>query len=1662
MASSKAQLEGADVGLQPPGGVEIGEVGTFSRQLSVLLKKNFLNKRRNVRKTLFEILFPVYMTGILCLISLASESTTYPAEPSHVSAPIWMQAPNATTLAYLGDSTLKQQFFANASKLFPVPPTILPFDTMNEFKTWYGNNSESLWALIDMNDTVFSSRELDYTIRMKEYTGGIPLNAFVPPTDSDSTFSDPSSCYINSTSCNTMLYVLSGFGALQRAFHATYYEFLGGNASDFMDLSISLMPLPAFDDDGSSVLRNVSVMFFIMALSPIVQYLMNSIVTEKENGIKEALYLMGMRPAAYWISWLVTYAVIIIVPCILMAIIGVFGGVLPNSNVFAVVVLFYIFSLSIICLAFAITPFFSSAKVAGIAGSLTTTIFSLVIFGLGNKAVSAGAKWGVSIISFCAASVALNQAAIEDATAAGFNFNSYTLTPKFSILDAIIMMLVDCVLYTVLAWYLDGVVPGNGPPRPWYFPITEIKALFGKTSSTTFDFDENIIRTGDREDESDYVGLPVGLSVQNVSKMYSGADKNALTDVSIDMYEGQIFGLLGHNGAGKTTLHSIITGLLDASSGRVCVFGQDLRTDEARSAMRRAMGVCPQKDILYEQLTVKEHLYLFGGIKGIPLEALDEQVETLLKEIDLDDKHDAESASLSGGQKRKLSVGIALIGNPKILCLDEPSSGMDPYSRRKLWELLQSKRAGRITLLTTHYMQEADVLADRKAIMSKGKIQVVGSSIFLKARYGIGYHLNLVKEPSFNTKQVDSLVMSHIDGASKDGETSTLDSDAAYCLPTNQVGQFKNLFRSLTDRKAELGVSSFGVSITSLEEVFLRLQKLEHEQELAEQEREQQEQAIAATLSSSNDKTVEGVSDGSQSTIGINGEDLPLLSTERATTWQRIKGVMGIRYKQNIRNYKALFFQIFLPIVLMVISLTVVAKPSSTADSGNVFNKTTLDLLPKPYASSLPALPFLQHGATNATNWTDFLQEFVTLANFTASNMHNVTGLGGAALDGEDGYLTTHENLRAALGFELNDDDSLRVLLNNTATHALPIYLMAMDNTVLDKVNASSNAASRPLPYSSSFAFDSNVFYILLLLGMGLSTVPGGFAIDLVLDRKLKMKHQLRVSGVSALEYWGSYLATNIMIFLFSGAFAIILALITKVEALTGPALLSYIIAMALYLPTAIIFSFVVSFSFDEPETCQQIWPQLNSFLSFIPFIVVSTLDGSGYFDVAIALHYVFLVILPPYSILGIMYFIFRVSLLAQMSIVDVTLTVSDYWKFDNHVAPSILVMVLVLLSHCAFLYLLENWASLKHRLFPIPLEDSESRAENSDPDVEEEARVAMTKPPSNFQDNITMRTQQIAKKFDVGDAMCRSSEVFTAVGGVSFTVRTNEVFGLLGPNGAGKTTSISIITGEEVATSGEVYIGDAAMSSQSASAMKHLGFCPQFSALWPNITASEHLLLYARLRGLSSAMQQKQLDKSLSILGLTEFADVQAIKLSGGTQRKLSVAMALVNQPELCLLDEPSTGMDPGSRRILWEVIKTQLAGRAALLTTHSMEEAEALCSRIGIMVKGKLVCVGSPQHLKTKFGDGYTIELKTQLASQIPAAEDFVKENLVSAQVDERFGNRIVFRVSLQDSDLVRVFEMLEAHKGTLHIQEYAVSQATLEQVFLKFARKQDEVEA
>ena len=324
------------------------------------------------------------------------------------------------------------------------------------------------------------------------------------------------------------------------------------------------------------------------------------------------------------------------------------------------------------------------------------------------------------------------------------------------------------------------------------------------------------------EDESIYSNRSVGVKINGITKLFKqlGMVKKAVNNLSLNIYNGQISVLLGHNGAGKSTTISMITGLIEPSAGNILVNNIDIVKETNKA--RKSIGLCPQHNLLFDNLTVYEHLKFFSKLK----ENFDDaEIDNMLELIQLKDKRNALSKTLSGGMKRKLSIAIAFIGNSNIVILDEPTSGMDPQARRSTWSLLQKFKNERncTILLTTHFMDEADVLADRIAIMSQGELKCCGSPIYLKSKYGSGYNLILTKNKMASGESNSNRIIELVKGIIPNAKLhSDINSEISFMLPIQDTDKFSALFVQLEDLKDNLNILNIGISITTLEDVFLK------------------------------------------------------------------------------------------------------------------------------------------------------------------------------------------------------------------------------------------------------------------------------------------------------------------------------------------------------------------------------------------------------------------------------------------------------------------------------------------------------------------------------------------------------------------------------------------------------------------------------------------------------------------------------------------------------------------------------------------------------------------------------------------------------------------------------------------------------------------------
>jgi ABC-2 type transport system ATP-binding protein len=305
-----------------------------------------------------------------------------------------------------------------------------------------------------------------------------------------------------------------------------------------------------------------------------------------------------------------------------------------------------------------------------------------------------------------------------------------------------------------------------------------------------------------------------------------------------------------------------------------------------------------------------------------------------------------------------------------------------------------------------------------------------------------------------------------------------------------------------------------------------------------------------------------------------------------------------------------------------------------------------------------------------------------------------------------------------------------------------------------------------------------------------------------------------------------------------------------------------------------------------------------------------------------------------------------------------------------------------------------------------------------------------------------------------------RKSKTVEAVNNVDLQVKENEIFGLLGPNGAGKTTTLRILCTLITPTSGKISVLGYDLLKQQSEIRKNIGYVSQKGGLEPRSTGRENIIMQGRLYGMSAHEAEELTDELLKKLDISSIADRKAKTYSGGQRRLYDLATGIIHRPRILFLDEPTTGLDPGSRSQVWnEVKKLHNEGTTIILTTHYLEEADVLCDRVAIINLGKIVELDNPAQLKRKIISGDIISLNFESNDLLLSAKDILmKENFVKEL--QPVDSTLHIYVDEGDRTLPLVIQLL--NKNNLHIQTVSLSRPTLDDVFLKLTgRKLIEIE-
>nr|XP_043888228.1 phospholipid-transporting ATPase ABCA1-like [Solea senegalensis] len=655
-----------------------------------------------------------------------------------------------------------------------------------------------------------------------------------------------------------------------------------------------------------------------------------------------------------------------------------------------------------------------------------------------------------------------------------------------------------------------------------------------------------------------------------------------------------------------------------------------------------------------------------------------------------------------------------------------------------------------------------------------------------------------------------------------------------------------------------------------------------------------------------------------------------------------------------------------------------------------------------------------------------------------------------------DQLLQKSETLLKKLGTRNN----VKVWFYNQAWHAVVSFLSVANNAILrgnlpaDKnprqfgisvSNHPLNLTKEQLSFMAlATSFTDVVVSICVIFAM--SFIPASFVLFLIQERVTKAKHLQFVSGVNPTIYWLANFAWDMCNYIIPCLIVIVIFLAFQQKAYVSPPNLpALILLLILYGWSITPMMYPASFIFSVPSTAYVVLTCVNLFIGIngsIATFFMELFDDDNISRINDIVKQVLLIF--PHFCLG--------RGLIDMAKNQAMATLFSSFGEDRFEDPlswdmvgkNLCAMSIQGVVMFGITFLIQYKFFCKPRLTSgksLPAEEEE------DVDVAQERdRVYRGKAQND-----------LLRMWDLTKVYPRKST--PAVDRICVGVPAAECFGLLGINGAGKTTTFKMLTGDIPVSSGEAFLNGYSIRTEMRDVHQNMGYCPQFDAIDDLLTGREHLELYARLRGVPEHEVAMVAEWGIQKLGLIKYSNKSAGTYSGGNKRKLSTAIALIGCPPVIFLDEPTTGMDPKARRFLWDCILSVIKeGRSVILTSHSMEECEALCTRMAIMVNGRFKCLGSIQHLKSRFGDGYTVIVR--VGGSPPAlklVEDFVQQTFAGSVLKEKHHNTLQYQLPYAEGALATIFSQFTSHQQRLGVEDYSVSQTTLDQVFVNFARHQ-----
>ena len=1381
----------------------------------------------------------------------------------------------------------------------------------------------------------------------------------------------------------------------------------------------------------------ITIIIVIAYMSPLSLYVYR-IVGEKETKTKEGMKIMGLKEGEYFLSYFIQYLIIsIFVSFINSLLLKVVFNHIPLHFLFEFILLW---SLDVFALIYFFQSFIDKTRIAIVLSLVIYFIMYCISLACMFEKTSMKLKIILSLFPAVSLNTGILLLSKFEYHFRNFNNRDFLVDHyNYSIGIMFLMFGIDFFLYLFLGYYLNNVLPHDfGIRKPWnflcssdywcnsknkkrkYLNIKNKLELpeFNTDESRLLDDEKNIYgRSSKFESEEIYEDKNKKddvLEIRNIVKIF-GDGKKAVDKVNLNFYKDEIFALLGHNGAGKTTLISILTGMYEATKGKAIYDGINILDSNNMDIFREKLGICPQHDILFDNLNIREHLEMFSIFKGVDSENVESEVNKILHDFQLENIQHMIAKNLSAGQRRKLSIAIALIGGSQIIFLDEPSSGMDITSRRNLWEILKRQCEGKIIILTTHYMEEASVLGKRIGIINAGKMKCLGSPLFLIEKYGKFMSLNILKGDNADNEKIVNFVKSLAENI----EYEILSEEIMFRIPVKDDDNAEKklrkkvdipkFFQKFDENLENLKIKSYSASMPTLEDVFLNV-AAEDSKKNIEKEKEN-----GIKVEEENDKI-------------LFNSNLKEDYTQKSKFKNDFYICMKRRYLITKRDVKGFLMEIFCPIVLVLfglliskVEMTFKSKPyvidiNITGKQNIMFASITNTNIEDYFINDIDIvtskklenyIPYDSNHKKEAI--IDFVEQIFEISKDTEDSKNHVVDMTS------DSYVGYYASL--LLLEEENNKYQFVMVLNTRVMHCIPIFSPYLLQAIIEKscghkINV--KYTHYPLPMTHDLKEQNSIgnnITIVFFISIAFALMPANFISLLVKERINNSKHLMRISGINIISYWISNYIFEFIKYYFTAGICILL--LWAFDYYRNYLYILYIT----YGPGMISFTYAISFFFSNESNAQNAIILLNFIFGDLGSIIVILFRGiKSMKNIAKIIEYI-IALVPTFC------FDFTFNLLLN----NMSIYVIDYpnewvyFKGDEMIKKFNLLLSMVIYSSAECVLYTLLFIIIESRTYSFKMPKNEKLISNiKDNAVLEEIERAnsiseklisyasseretnivnrnIIEENNNKDEFFAVRIKNLQKIYKNG-CCSKAKDNVIAIKNLNFCIKQGECFGLLGLNGAGKTTTFKCITQELSQDNGTIFINGKNIIGKFNELNELFGYCPQFDAIFELLTVYENLEFFASIKGIKKNLIKKLVNTMIKEMSLDEFKDKISGQLSGGNKRKLAVAISMIGNPPIILLDEPSTGMDPEARRFMWSVIhKMSTKGKksSVIMTTHSMDEAETLCKRMGIMVNGEFVCLGKANEIKEKYGYGYEIDVRIKPISQITLEEILEKYN-------------------------------------------------------------------